>query len=153
MPWPRVGDVTFVLLKLDQALQHLSGMLATVDLFETTPEQKDQALYEEMLTKYGSGQWDGDRDRWPDEIEQSQWTHMTATHRECSNRRCAHFQNCAFFKARAQVEDADIIVANHDLVLADLSLGEGLFYLLPIKPFTSLTKAIIWLTRRSIIFG
>lgn len=121
------------LLKLDQALQHLSGMLATVDLFETTPEQKDQALYEEMLTKYGSGQWDGDRDRWPDEIEPSQWTHMTATHRECSNRRCAHFQNCAFFKARAQVEDADIIVANHDLVLADLSLGGGAVLPAPAK--------------------
>jgi len=113
------------LVKLDKALQHLSGMLATVDLFEQTPEEKDRALYEEMLTQYASGKWDGDRDRWADEIEQSQWNHLTATHRECSNRRCQHFNNCSFYKARAAMEEADIIVANHDLVLADLSLGGG----------------------------
>lgn len=113
------------LAKLDKSLQHLSGILATVDLFEQTPEEEDRELYETMLVKYGSGDWDGDRDRWPDEIERSQWSHLTATHRECSNRRCPHFQNCAFYKARSEMEDADIIVANHDLVLADLSLGGG----------------------------
>ena len=113
------------LVKLDKALQHLSGMLATVDLFEQTPEEKDRALYEDMLSQYASGGWDGDRDRWPDEIEHSQWSHLTATHRECSNRRCQHFNNCSFYKARAAMEEADIIVANHDLVLADLSLGGG----------------------------
>ncbi|HBS42200.1 MAG TPA: ATP-dependent DNA helicase DinG [Oceanospirillales bacterium] len=113
------------LLKLDKSLQQLSGMLATVDLFEQTPEEKDKALYESMLTSFGKGEWDGDRDRWPDEVEHSQWSHLTATHRECSNRRCPHFQNCAFYKARNAMDEADIIVANHDLVLADLSLGGG----------------------------
>lgn len=113
------------LLKLDKALQHLSGLLSTVDLFEQSPEEKDKELYESLLMKFGSGQWDGDRDRLPEEIEDAQWSHLTATHRECSNRRCPHFQNCAFYKARSAMEDADIIVANHDLVLADLSLGGG----------------------------
>ena len=113
------------LLKLDKSLQQLSGMLSTVDLFEQTPEEKDKALYESMLSSFGKGEWDGDRDRWPEEIEHSQWSHLTATHRECSNRRCAHFQNCAFYKARNNMDEADIIVANHDLVLADLSLGGG----------------------------
>ncbi|MDQ4427420.1 DEAD/DEAH box helicase, partial [Thalassolituus sp.] len=113
------------LAKLDKALQQLSGILSTVDLFEQTPEEQDRELYEKMLVKYGSGDWDGDRDRWDDEIEHKQWSHLTATHRECSNRRCPHFQNCAFYKARSAMEDADVIVANHDLVLADLSLGGG----------------------------
>ncbi|MCA6064053.1 ATP-dependent DNA helicase DinG [Thalassolituus marinus] len=113
------------LLKLDKALQHMSGLLSTVDLFEQSPEEKDKELYESLLMKFGSGQWDGDRDRLPEEIEDAQWSHLTATHRECSNRRCPHFQNCAFYKARSAMEDADIIVANHDLVLADLSLGGG----------------------------
>lgn len=113
------------LLKLDKALQQLSGILSTVDLFEQTPEEKDRELYEKMLTLYASGKWDGDRDRWDEEINEMQWSHMTATHRECSNRRCPHFDNCSFYKARAAMEDADIIVANHDLVLSDLSLGGG----------------------------
>lgn len=113
------------LLKLDKSLQHLSGLLSTVDLFEQSPEEKDRELYESLLLKYGSGEWDGDRDRLPEEMEDSQWSHLTATHRECSNRRCPHFNNCAFYKARSAMEDADVIVANHDLVLADLSLGGG----------------------------
>ena len=113
------------LLKLDKSLQHLSGLLSTVDLFEQSPEEKDKELYESLLLKYGSGEWDGDRDRLPESIEDAQWTHLTATHRECSNRRCPHFQNCAFYKARNAMDEADVIVANHDLVLADLSLGGG----------------------------
>ena len=37
-----------------------------------------------------------------------------------------HFNNCAFYKARAAMEDADVIVANHDLVLAGyFPLGGG----------------------------
>ena len=32
------------LLKLDKSLQHLSGLLSTVDLFEQSPEEKDKAL-------------------------------------------------------------------------------------------------------------
>lgn len=113
------------LSKLDKALQHLSGLLSTVDLFEQTPEEKDRELYEKLLAQYASGQWDGDRDRLADELEDGQWAPLTATHRECSNRRCPNFQNCAFYKARSAMEEADVIIANHDLVLADLSLGGG----------------------------
>ena len=113
------------LLKLDKSLQQLSGLLSTVDLFEQTPEEQDRELYEKLLQQYGSGQWDGDRDRLREEMADKQWSHLTATHRECSNRRCPHFNNCAFYKARSAMEDADVIVANHDLVLADISLGGG----------------------------
>jgi ATP-dependent DNA helicase DinG len=121
------------LLKLDKSLQQLSGILSTVDLFEQTPEEQDRELYELMLNQYASGGWDGDRDRWDDEVADNQWSHLTATHRECSNRRCPHFDNCAFFKARSAMEDADIIIANHDLVLSDLSLGGGVVLPAPEK--------------------
>lgn len=114
------------LSKLDKALQHLSGFAAmTVDLFEKTPEEKDKELYETMLSEYANGNWDGDRDRWPDDIGDEQWQHLSATHQECSSRLCANFKHCAFFKARLALDDADIIVANHDLVLSDLTLGGG----------------------------
>ena len=139
------------LLKLDKSLQHLSGLLSTVDLFEQTPEEQDRELYESLLQSYGSGKWDGDRDRLTDAIEDKQWSHLTATHRECSNRRCPHFQNCAFYKARNAMEDADVIVANHDLVLADLSLGGGAVLPCRKKPFMCSTKAIILPIKPSII--
>lgn len=113
------------LVKLDKALQQMSGLLSTVDLFDQVPEADDQALYEDLLSSYGRGDWDGDKDRLGYEIDSSQWRHLTATHRECSNRRCEQFQNCAFYKARGELDSADIIIANHDLVLSDLVLGGG----------------------------
>ena len=32
---------------------------------------------------------------------------------------------CSFFRARDELQSADIIVTNHDLVLSDLALGGG----------------------------
>lgn len=115
------------LSKLDKALEQLSHKTPDIkdDLFEQLPSESDKALFEELLNDYATGRWDGDRDRLTQELEPQQWQMLTTTHRECSNRRCPHFNNCAFYNARAAVDEADIIVANHDLVLADLSLGGG----------------------------
>ena len=50
---------------------------------------------------------------------------ITTDHAQCSNRRCGYFNQCPFFKARGNLEQADVIVTNHDLVLADQALGGG----------------------------
>ena len=36
-----------------------------------------------------------------------------------------HVSQCSFFRAREGLENADIVVTNHDLVLSDLRLGGG----------------------------
>ena len=99
---------------------------AAMDMFggvDASDEQK--GLFQNLLDEFTSGKWDGDRDNWPEQIEYQDWSMVTATHRECGNRRCAHFNACPFFTARKSLEDADVIVANHDLVMADMSLGGG----------------------------
>jgi ATP-dependent DNA helicase DinG len=78
-----------------------------------------------MLASYGSREWDGDRDHWPEQIPDDVWRQVTTDHRQCTNRHCSYFDSCAFFDARKDLDDADIVVANHDLVLADLALGGG----------------------------
>ena len=115
------------LTKLETAMQAQAGVLATLPLFEDrlTDDQKAHQLMENMLQQYAAMDWSGDRDEWPETIDDQLWHHLTATHRECSNRRCPQFKNCAYFKARQNIEDVDIVVANHDLVLADLALGGG----------------------------
>ena len=50
---------------------------------------------------------------------------MTTDHRGCTGSRCTFFRDCPYFKAREAVQRADVIVANHDLILADLALGGG----------------------------
>ena len=88
-------------------------------------EPGTRAFFEEILASYGSREWDGDRDHWPEQIPDDVWRQVTTDHRQCTNRHCSYFDSCAFFDARKDLDDADIVVANHDLVLADLALGGG----------------------------
>lgn len=112
--------------KLDEQLKDQRMQDASMDMFGGFDASDDQkGLFNELLNEFAAGKWDGDRDNWPDQIEQDDWQMVTATHRECTNRRCSHFDACPFFTARKSLEDADLIVANHDLVMADISLGGG----------------------------
>ncbi|MBQ0834527.1 ATP-dependent DNA helicase DinG [Marinobacter sp.] len=90
-----------------------------------TEEPGTRAFFEEMLASYGSRKWDGDRDHWPEQIPDEVWRQVTTDHRQCTNRHCSYFDSCAFFDARKDLDEVDIVVANHDLVLADLALGGG----------------------------
>ncbi|MDR5899847.1 ATP-dependent DNA helicase DinG [Halomonas vilamensis] len=113
--------------RLDQALEG-SEPNPTMSLFEqeliATSSDFSQ-LASDMATAYGQGEWEGDRDSWPTTIEDATWRRLTVDHRQCTGRRCGHFGACAFFRSRRELEEADVIVANHDLVLADLALGGG----------------------------
>ena len=81
--------------------------------------------YNHMLDALGRGQWDGDRDNWPESIGDQVWFGVTTDHSQCSGRRCPNISQCSFFRARDELQNADIIVTNHDLVLSDLALGGG----------------------------
>ncbi|WP_447957845.1 ATP-dependent DNA helicase DinG [Vreelandella sp. EE7] len=113
--------------RLDQALEGVEPN-PTHSLFEQSLAEQSSdftVLATDMAEAYGSGKWEGDRDNWPVTIDDSHWRRLTVDHRQCTGRRCGHFGACAFFRSRRELENADIIVANHDLVLADLALGGG----------------------------
>lgn len=82
-------------------------------------------VYSAMVEALGRGEWDGDRDTWPGQLPEAIWFGATTDHSQCSGRRCPNISQCSFFRARDQLQYADVIVANHDLVLADLALGGG----------------------------
>jgi ATP-dependent DNA helicase DinG len=86
---------------------------------------QDQKVYESMLNALSTGDWDGDKDNWPDELDVSLWSQVTTDHAQCTGRRCPNIRQCYFYKGREELDKVDVIVANHDLVLADLSLGGG----------------------------
>ena len=113
--------------RLDQALEG-SEPNPTLSLFEQSLQADSSdfnVLATDMADAYGKGDWEGDRDTWPVSIDDSHWRQLTVDHRQCTGRRCGHFGACAFFRSRRELENADVIVANHDLVLADLALGGG----------------------------
>jgi ATP-dependent DNA helicase DinG len=56
----------------------------------------------------------------------------TSTRDNCSGTRCAEYARCCLFAARRAALDADIVIVNHHLLLADLALKEeGFGELLP----------------------
>lgn len=117
------------LSRLDQALQSggasMNQSLALYDDEKPNWEPSEVELFESMLTKLGRAEWDGDRDNWPQAIEDPSWLKVSTDHVQCTGRRCSNFRNCYFYKAREKIHNVDCIVTNQDLVLSDLMMGGG----------------------------
>ncbi|EGA63920.1 ATP-dependent DNA helicase DinG [Vibrio brasiliensis] len=97
------------------------GQLA---MFETKPKKKDIDLLETMYRSLAQNKWDGDRDSWPKPIADEIWQLIVSDKHSCNNSMPAH-RNCPFQKARSEMDKADVIIANHSLVMADAGLGGG----------------------------
>ncbi|BCG23289.1 MULTISPECIES: ATP-dependent DNA helicase DinG [Pseudomonas] len=118
------------LSKLDMLLQDGQAQSATAQLFadegfRIDVDESGQKLLNQMIEKLAGNRWDGDRDSWPEAIEDQDWARVTTDHSQCTKRHCPNFQQCAFYKAREGMTKVDVIVTNHDMVLADLALGGG----------------------------
>ena len=50
------------------------------------------------------------------------WEQVSADADACSHVQCPFFNNCFFFKARKEAQDAKIIIVNHHMLFADLRL-------------------------------
>lgn len=50
------------------------------------------------------------------------WDEVSAEPDVCTRMKCAHFDKCFVFKARRAAAEADVIVVNHHLLLADLAV-------------------------------
>ncbi|WLQ16921.1 ATP-dependent DNA helicase DinG [Hahella aquimaris] len=85
----------------------------------------DAEAYQRFMNWMVDKGWSGDWDSAPEPIEETIWSTVTTDHRQCLNKRCSFFTQCAYYKAKMESEKAEIIVANHDLVFADLALGGG----------------------------
>ena len=59
------------------------------------------------------------------------WDKVKSEHGNCQGRKCRHHEHCFYWKARRELESADIIVANHALLFSDLVLKKEDYALLP----------------------
>jgi len=115
-------------LKLENLLHGGDSRAVLRDLFgdgETEARGDDFALWEAMRGELAGGRWRGDRDEWHEPLANDRWQPLTAQRGECSGSRCRLYRKCCFFSARYEIDKADCIVANQDLVLTDLALGGG----------------------------
>ena len=109
-------------------LEQVSGQAKQSALFEdanwdTPPKEKDVDHFAHALTALNEGQWNGEKDSAPPEISESMWPRIAAERSSCLGRHCQRFNVCPYFNARRELVKADVIVANHDLVISTIASG------------------------------
>jgi len=80
------------------------------------------------VMKWSEKSTDGDLSGLPfDVFEKGIGALVTATADQCTGSKCAEFKKCPLMKAREKAMQADIVVSNHALLLADAALKSGDF--------------------------
>lgn len=116
------------LSKLGVRLQEADGSSPAGTLFPDEEVQVSAMIagqFSEMASQYEQGSWSGDIDGWDQNMDFKDWRLVAADRSSCTGKKCPHYHRCALFEARDEVRKADVIVANHDLVLADSANGGG----------------------------
>ena len=73
-----------------------------------------------MARDLASGAWGGDRDTLAAPPEAELWGPVAADARSCTGKHCPVFSECTYYDRRKELVGAQVIVANHDLLLSSL---------------------------------
>ncbi|HUW52221.1 MAG TPA: ATP-dependent DNA helicase DinG [Rhodanobacter sp.] len=106
----------------DSGQMGLAGFDADLALWAKPPQPRDKLALAKLNAAFDRGEWNGDMDSAPEAVSDLLRPMVTTSAGGCTNRKCSQFMICPFFIARRAVDDAEIIVANQDLVLADLTM-------------------------------
>jgi ATP-dependent DNA helicase DinG len=109
-------------------LEQTSGKSKQSALFEDAnwdgpPKEQDKDKFSEALDSLNDGSWNGEKDSASPEITDGMWARIAAERSSCLGRHCQRFNACPYFNARRDLVKADIIVANHDLVISTIASG------------------------------
>ena len=77
-------------------------------------------FYTSLADALAQGGWDGDRDSLDTPPEPEVWSPVAAEASSCTGRHCPLFNQCSYFERRKQLVAAQVIVANHDLLLSSI---------------------------------
>ena len=95
-------------------------------LWSKPPQARDKQSLAKLRVAFDHNEWNGDMDSAPEPVSDLLRPMITTSAGGCTGRKCGQFMICPFFAARRAVDEAEIIVANQDLVLADLTMpGEN----------------------------
>ena len=83
-------------------------------------EERRTRMLETMASLLATGAWEGDRDTLAQTPDPRDWSLVAAERHTCTVRHCPRFRDCSYYQARNMLAEANVIVANHDLVLASL---------------------------------
>ena len=87
------------------------------------PQHELQArmqFYKSMADALATEAWNGDRDSLETPPEAEAWSPVAAESSSCTGKHCPAFGNCVYYERRKDLVAAQVIVANHDLLLSSL---------------------------------
>ncbi|MCZ7837612.1 ATP-dependent DNA helicase DinG [Leclercia adecarboxylata] len=86
---------------------------------ELTPNNKaEQEQCARLKADLDSYKWDGLRDHTDQALSDDLWRRLSTDKASCLNRNCHYYRECPFFVARREIQEAEVVVANHALVMA-----------------------------------
>ncbi|AUU84636.1 ATP-dependent DNA helicase DinG [Leclercia sp. LSNIH1] len=86
---------------------------------ELTPNNKaEQEQCARLKADLDSYKWDGLRDHTDQALSDELWRRLSTDKASCLNRNCHYYRECPFFVARREIQEAEVVVANHALVMA-----------------------------------
>lgn len=92
--------------------------------FAEKPKAQDIRTLSKMHKALLDGSWLGDIDSWETHLPQHIWQQVQSDKHSCLKHLSEH-SHCPFHKARDTMDQSDVLVVNHSLLLADLELGGG----------------------------
>ena len=90
-----------------------------VDFEEFTHDQKQKFKY---IISWGDKTKTGDRSELSFEVEHAVWEHFASETDLCAGNKCPHKLECFFLKSREEKREADLLITNHHMYFADLSI-------------------------------
>jgi len=114
------------LINLTEENSNTQTLFEDALLWDEPPSQNQIDKLSEMTNNYSSTRWSGEIDDLESPPEFSLWQKVACNRFTCTAKNCEFYNDCAFFKARKKISQADVIIANHDLVLADIINGNNI---------------------------
>ena len=128
-------------LTQNNAQQNLLGFEAPKVLWDSKPKPEELNLLRDIADEFSARRFNGDRDAWPEKIDDAIWLKVTNDRHGCLKSACPNRPECPFYLARDVLETVDVVVANHDLLLADISMGGGVILPAPENSFYCIDEA------------
>jgi len=110
--------------KLSQAVSLGSDSPQAGFTFAEKPKASDIRTLNSMFKALIDGSWLGDIDSWSEHLPNHIWQQVQSDKHSCLKHHIEH-SHCPFHKARETMDEANVLVVNHSLLLADLELGGG----------------------------
>lgn len=89
------------------------------------PTKEESALVNQLATQFNGGTWNGDLDTVTVPLPDPVRKRITTTSGGCNRSQCNYASQCPYLLARKATKQAQIVVANHDYILASLQVPVG----------------------------